>query len=178
MSLLGVLVRVSIPVLYQNNLRRKEFISSSSSIFKGSQEGTQVRSAEAGTEAEVMEQHCLLPVSPYGLLRVTPATVGWTLPCQSLTKTIPYKVTFRPMFRRHLFFQFIFLFSDDSSLCQVSNYNKDNKTDVTYPQNMCHCPTFGGVLKGWSLWCFAGFIAEMCAFLLVTLHVTFGYYEN
>jgi hypothetical protein len=69
------------------------------SSLKEARAGTQRRNLEAGANAEAMEVECCLlacsacflvePTSP----EVTPPTMGWAFPCQSLIKKMSYRPT-------------------------------------------------------------------------------------
>jgi hypothetical protein len=76
-----------------------------SSSCRESRAGTQYRNLEAETQAE--EEHCLLACSsflaqptflyhlgPHKCRRMSPPTVGWALPHQSLIKKKPYRLDY------------------------------------------------------------------------------------
>ena len=137
--MMGILGWVSIAVVKhhdQKQLGKKRFcfsikFSGHTPSLRGDRAGTQGRSLESGTEAEAVEEDCLLACSSwvtqsvfflYKLRSTSPgtasSTMGFALPHQSLIKKIHHRLYLGPIWLEHLPNE-SFCIPRSSSLCQA-----------------------------------------------------------
>lgn len=126
-ALRDVLVRVSITVIKHHEQRQlgKGFISTDSSASWCIPEGCQEWNLEIGADVEAMEECCVLACSPCFLIapstaspEVTVPTVGRAPTCQSLTKKMHHRLSWRPTWEGQPR-SWSSLLQNVSSLCQV-----------------------------------------------------------